>query len=173
MLFDQIHGMDLLTDALEGARFVLAVLGETIPSRASLVHLYDASRRAFVVVAARGEQKDSMILSRQDGRDPLLRALMPGGRPFAWRNLREVSIRGIPRFAELSHIDSVVAAPVSIGSRWMGVIELVDPLSRGGNGLGTAEENGLAYVADRYAAYLSTRGVIVDVAEIARFALTS
>jgi hypothetical protein len=171
MLFDHIHELELLTDALEGARFVLDVLAKTMPSRAGLVHLFDAQRRSFVVVAATGEAKDGMILARQDARDPVLRALMPDGRPFAWRNLRDVPVRGIARFAELSHIDSVVAAPVSIGPRWMGVIELVDPLD--GRGFGAAEENGLAYVAARYAAYLSTRGVIVDVATIARFALSA
>jgi len=171
MLFDHIHDLELLTDALEGAQFVLGVLNATMPSRAGLVHLYDVQRRSFVVVAATGEAKDSMILARQDSRDPVLRALMPDGRPFAWRNLRDVPVRGIARFADLSHIDSVIAAPVSIGPRWMGVIELVDPLE--GDGFGSAEENGLAYVADRFAAYLSTRGVIVDVATIARFALTA
>ncbi len=169
VLFDRIHDLELLGDALEGAEYVLDVLAKTIPTRSALVHLYDSSKRSFVVATAKGEAKDSMILSRQDARDPLIRLLMPGGRPFSWTNLRNVSVSGIARFAELGHMSAVMAAPVSIGPRWMGVLELVDPVN--GDAFRSADENALAYIADRYAAFLSTRGVIVDVATIARFAL--
>jgi hypothetical protein len=169
-LFEHIGDLELLSDALEGAKYLLEVLATTMPSRAALVHLYDASRRCFVVVAASGEGKDSMVLARTEAKDPVLRTLMPANHPFALRGLRNVPLRGMARFTDLSHIDAVVAAPVSIGPRWMGVIELVDPVD--GDGFGSAEENALAYVAERFAAFLSTRGVIVDVAAIAKFALT-
>jgi transcriptional regulator with GAF, ATPase, and Fis domain len=169
-LFDTMHELEFAPDSLDGARFCLAAIESVVPCRASMIHLYDPRRRDFLVVDARGEAAESMLLLRQDEKDPLFRVALPTGRPFAWNNLKNSPIGRLARFSSLSYVDRVLVAPVMNGKSCVGVIELADPKS---GPFWTEDEHAVRYVADRFGAFLATHSAIVDLAIVARFAFKS
>jgi GAF domain-containing protein len=154
--------------ALSAARVCLDALERAVPCRASLVHMFDAARSEFVVVHARGEHAESMILERQSTDDPLLRVAMPRVDPFAWDDLRRAPVSRLGRFSELSNVVSVLVCPLVAGTRWLGAIELVDP--KGGESFRPQDLLAAQQVASRYSRFLTARGVVIDTAAIARFA---
>jgi hypothetical protein len=165
---ERMHAMRFFDHALDAARYALAALADAIPCRASLVHFFDVTRRAFIVVDARGEGADEMRLLRHEEKDPLLRVAMPLGAPFYWNDLTNVPVRSVARLAALGKVARVLVCPVADGARWLGAIELIDP--KNGRRFENAEERVTAHVATHLAEFLSSHGVIVDVATIARFA---
>src|SRR5262249_12889844 len=54
LLFEAMHDLHFLRDAIEGGDFCLSLALETIPSAAGLVHLYDIDKREFVVACING-----------------------------------------------------------------------------------------------------------------------
>jgi hypothetical protein len=170
-MFEHLHALAFLPDALEAARYCLAVLAETTPCRAALVHFFDVVRHEFIVVDARGEGADDMRLKRHGINDPLLRVAMPMGSAFFWNDLSNAPARSVARFAALGQVRRALVCPISHGGRWLGAIELVDPLD--GQPFDSPEEGAVSYMAKHFAEFLSGHGVIVDVATIARFAFVA
>ena len=169
-VFEKMHELEFAPDSLDGARFCLAAIESVVPCRASMIHLYDARRKDYLVVDSRGEAAESMLLLRQDEKDPLFRVAIPTGRPFAWNNLKNSPIARLSRFSNLPHVDRVLVAPVMNGKNCVGVIELADPK----NGpFWTEDEHAVRYVSERFGAFLATHGAIVDLAIVARFAFKS
>jgi hypothetical protein len=160
--------MSALHDALQAARHGLVVLGDALPCRASVVHFFDASCREFIVAVARGEQHKDMLLKRHKMSDPLLRVARAHGGPFYWNDLSGASLRAIGRYVALGSVTRVLVCPVIVGARWLGAIELVDPLD--GDPFDSVAETAVAYVAGQLEEFLTSHGVIVEVAAIARFA---
>lgn len=170
-MFERLHALEYLEDALEGARFCLELLQTVFPARALLVHLFDTQRREFLVVDACGEAADALHLTRAGLTDLLLRLSMRKGVPVAWRRLQhEAPQEVLARFAALPCVETVFVAPVCSGPRWLGAFEIVDPVV---DLFPPHLENALRHVAERYAFFLAPRGVIVDVATVARFALAN
>lgn len=166
--FERLHALDYFDDALEGASFCLDVLAAMFPARTFLVHLFDVERKEFVVVDARGEAADSLKLTRCNHTDLLLRLSMRKAAPVAWRKLdRAAPQEVLARFAELPGARTVIVAPLLSGPRWLGAIELVDPVD---DTLSVEHESAIRHVAERYARFLHERGVIVDTVTVARFA---
>ncbi len=168
VLFEQMHELAFADDALVAARFCLSVVGELIPCRAAMVHLFDIERREFIVVDATGAHADDLRLTKQAANDPLLRVAMVAKTPLTWGRMPDTVTQHIDRLAPLGNVREILAAPILSGARWLGCIELVDPEN---GSFGVGHENALAYVADGYARFLGEHGVIVDVGAIARFAL--
>jgi hypothetical protein len=166
-VFERVHAMKFLEDALDAARYTLAVLADAIPCRTSLVHYFDLTRHEFIVVDARGEGAEDMRLLRHGVKDPLLRVAMPLGAPFFWNDLSNAPARSVLRLASLGQVERVLVCPVTAGVRWLGAIELIDP--KGGRRFDSPDESASTYVAKHLAEFLSSHGVIVDVATIARF----
>jgi hypothetical protein len=166
--FERVHAMSYLENALDAARYALAVLADAIPCRTSLVHFFDMSRHEFIVVDARGEAADEMRLLRHGVKDPLLRVAMPIGAPFFWNDLSNAPARSVARLASLGQVQRVLVCPVTAGPRWLGAIEIIDP--KGGRPFDSPEEGATACVAKHLAEFVSSHGLIVDVATIARFA---
>jgi hypothetical protein len=167
-VFDEVHALQFLGDALEAARFCLAVMQSLVPCEAAMVHVFDAERSDFLVVEARGEGAEDMVLKRHEPSDPILRVVMPMGKAFAWNDLSNAPACTLARFATLKKVDRVLAAPILLGGRYLGAIELVNPVD--GEDFGFSDENALDYVARHFATFLSQHGVVVDVATVARFA---
>ena len=170
-VFEKVHAMYFLGDALEATRFALTVLADAVPCRASLVHFFDVTRKEFVVVDAHGEGACDMVLTRHGVKDPLLGVAMPLGAPFFWNDLSNAPVRSIARFANMGEIARALVCPIVLGGRWMAAIELVDPLD--GAPFDSDEEHAAAYVARHLADFLQAQGVIVDTAVIARFAFNA
>jgi hypothetical protein len=168
-MFERLHALEYFDDALEGARFCLESLGAVFATRSILVHLLDIERKEFIVVHASGEAADALRGTRCGMTDLLLRLSMRKAGPVVWRNLAASAPEEVlARFAAMPGVRTVVVAPVLSGPRWLGAFELVDPV--GGEDFLPEHENAVRYVADRYAHFLARRGVVVDVAAIARFA---
>lgn len=167
-LCEKLSRLEAEPDALAAARLCLDVLARVIPCRAMLAHAFDAARREFVVVHARGESAESMVLERHAADDPLFRVAMPTGRPFVWTDLRRAPVNKLARYTELPSIKTVMVCPVVLGGRWLGALELVDPLGR--TPFQTQDALDARYVADRYARFATARGIVVDVGAIAHFA---
>ena len=122
-IFEEVHALQFLGDALEASRFCLSMLNTFLPCRTSLLHMYDATRREFMVVSARGQGADDAVLKRQSAEDPLLRVAMPRGVAFAWNNLLAAPSTSLDRFATLERVCRVLTAPVVHGGRYLGAIE--------------------------------------------------
>jgi hypothetical protein len=167
-LFDGLVSLGNQADSLSAARLCLDVLAAVIPCRALIVHAFDVTRRDFLVVHARGESAECMVLSRHRSTDPLLRVAMPTGGPFTWKDLRRAPVHSLARFSELHGVRTILLAPVVSGPRWLGAIELVDPA--GGGGFRGEDEAGARYVANRYAEFLTTHRLVLDIGTVARFA---
>jgi GAF domain-containing protein len=155
-------------DALAAARACLEALDLALPSRASLIHAFDAARRDFLVVHARGEGAESMVLQRSREEDPLLRIALPTGEPFPWNDLRKSPVNRLGRFTGLPRVTRVLACPLVVGGRWLGAIEIVDPA----HGVAFRSQDVVAArtAAQGYARYVSSHGLVLDVADIARHA---
>ena len=170
-LFEALRDLDAEADALTAARACLGALAGVVPSRASMVHAFEVMRRDFLVVDARGESTESMVLQRSSKDDPLFRVAIPKGEPFPWNDLRRAPVARLARFAGLPHVARVLVCPVLDGARWLGAIEIVDPLHDGP--FRTQDVIAGRYVAQRYAHYLTAHGMVLDVAAIARHACRS
>jgi GAF domain-containing protein len=158
-------------DALSAASACLDELARLGPCRVSIVHWLDVVRRDFVVAHARGTAAERMVLERSSYDDPIMRIAMGKGEPFAWDDLRKAPVSRLSRFANVGAVRTVLVCPIIAGPRQLGAIELVDPIDvprfRSHDVL-TARRT-----ADRYASFLATHGLVVDVANIARFAARS
>ena len=53
-LFEAMHDLHFVRDAVEGGDFCLALAMDKLPCAAGLAHLYDINRREYVVVAVKG-----------------------------------------------------------------------------------------------------------------------
>ena len=169
-LSEALTPLDAARDALSAARLCLDALARIIPCRAILAHAFDVTRGDFLVVHARGEHADSMVLGRPRFNDPLLWVAMPTGEPFAWNDLRRAPVNKLARFAELPQVKTILVCPVTSGPLWLGAIELVDPLD--GTAFGTEHALAARYAANRYAQFLTAHGLILDIGAVARFANT-
>jgi hypothetical protein len=170
-LFEGLGDLDAEPDALAAARACLRALACVVPSRAATVHAFDVTRGDFIVVDAQGEAAEAMVLQRSSKNDPLLRVAIPTGEPFPWNDLRKAPVARLARFSGLPHVTRVLVCPVLAGARWLGAIELVDPT----HDAAFRSEDVIAarYVAQRYATYVSSHGLVLDVAAIARHAFRS
>jgi hypothetical protein len=167
-LFEALRDLDSEPDALSAARACLLALESVVPSRAATVHAFDVTRGDFIVVDAQGEAAETMVLQRSSKDDPLLRVAIPNGEPFPWNDLRKAPVARLARFSGLPHVARVLVCPVLAGARWLGAIELIDPTHD--RAFRSEDVIAARYVAQRYAEYVSSHGMVLDVAAIARHA---
>jgi hypothetical protein len=116
------------TSAIEAASVCLAACTRAIPTRAALVHLYDARAREMVLVYGRGVGATSLLRTRSPLNDEALGEAIVKRVPCV-TNYASTSQR-LPhaRHAYFGSVWSVIVAPVVEGDRLFGAIELVDPL---------------------------------------------
>ena len=156
MLFESMHDLHFLRDALEGAEFCLGLAQELIPSRAGLTHFHDVERREFVLVRAHGEGTAELIGKRHLEGETLLAAAVKKRRAF----VAEARDAMTSRYLVIGGAKSVVLAPVLVASRALAVIELVNPSD--GAPFTQAEANAMNYIAEQFGEFLSTRGLVFE-----------
>ena len=159
-LFEAVSQLQYISDALDGAHFVLSLALEKLPSEVGLVSWFDIDKREFVVVHQTGGDR-SALLTRIAERSELQRRAMRSHSAVvvgdARKNKSEVDERwkiiGIePR--------SLICAPVELGGRYLGLIELANPYD--GKAFSESDGHALTYIGERYAEFLNQRGVIID-----------
>src|SRR5262249_32642354 len=72
-LFESMHDLHFLRDALEGGQFCLSLVNEVLPARAALIHFFDVEKRHWVVACARGKEAPRVLGTHTAETDPTLR----------------------------------------------------------------------------------------------------
>jgi hypothetical protein len=156
-LFERMHDLHFMPDIVSGADYLLNVLYDLIPCEAMLVHVFDLGRREFVVVRAHGPRYKDALLFRTPDSDPLVLAVM--------RQRSIVSNGAAPQssgaFARQGvHPEQVLSGGARQGGRYLGFIELANPL--GGTPFHQGEANALEYVCEQFAEFVAARPVVLD-----------
>jgi GAF domain-containing protein len=167
-LFDAMHELHFQRDALEGGDFCLTLAMEKLPSEVGLVHLYDIDRREFIVAAARGAKASALLLRREAESDSMLAAAMRRRRSVVVGDPAaqiDFDLGAVERYAAAGGARSVIVAPVMQAGRFLGAIELLNPLD--GQPFTDLDGNAVMYIAEQYAEFVAARGVVTDADRIA------
>jgi GAF domain-containing protein len=159
-LFESMHDLHFLRDAVEGGDFCLNLAMERIPSQAGLVHLYDIDRREFLVTSTRGVAAGTLLLRRHPEGDATLSAAMSKRRAIVFTGGSQSELASVDRYVALGGIQSLVIAPVILEGRFLGAIELLNTLD--GQPFTEGEGNALTYIAEQFAEFVASRGVVTD-----------
>jgi hypothetical protein len=159
-LFESMHDLHFLHDAVDGGAFCLALALEKLGAEFGVVHLYDIDRREFVVVSTRGKGSAALLLARYSESEPLLHAAMRKRRAIVVADASHADAASVGRFAPLGVVRTVLVAPVMQAGRFLGVIEIVNALD--GNPFTDDEGNALNYIAEQFAEFVATVGIVTD-----------
>jgi hypothetical protein len=160
-LFECMHDLHFLPDALAGADFVLRLMLDKLPSAVALVHFYDIDAREFVIVRAVGAGAAKVMQVRTNEKEPLIAEAMHKRRAVVLddaisdpraQNGRWALIGERPR--------SLVCAPVEEGGRFLGLLELSNPLD--GQPFCEGDGHAITYIGEQFAEFLAARGVVLD-----------
>jgi len=160
-LFETMHELHYVVDVVSGAEFVIEALEATLPCEAALVHVFDINTQTFVVLRAWGPKAKEVLLFRTPDSDALIDLAMH--RSSA---LRVDDAAGDPRFASGRwqalgvEVKTAVCGAVRQGGRYLGAIELVNPL--GGTPFHDTEVNALDYICEQFAEFVADRPIVVD-----------
>jgi putative methionine-R-sulfoxide reductase with GAF domain len=164
-LFEAMHDLHFLRDALEGGEFCLALAMEKLPSQAGIVHVYDIDHREFVTATTRGAGTGVLLSRRFPESDPIVSAAMRNRRPLVFADAAQSEAATVERYAAVGGARSVIVAPVMQAGRFLGAIEILNPLD--GQPFTEAEGNAIMYIAEQLAEFLGQRGVVTDPERIA------
>jgi hypothetical protein len=160
-LFESMHDLHFLRDALDGGQFCLALATEVLPARAALIHFFDVEKREWVVACTRGKEAVRLLTSRTPESDELLREAARKRRAVVKTNASAATAQ---RYQTLGGCRSMIIAPIMQAGRALGAIEIINPLD--GMPFNEDEGNALTYIAEQFAEYLGSRGIIVDAGRI-------
>jgi hypothetical protein len=155
-LFEAMHDLHFLRDAIEGADFCLQLAQEVIPSRAGYAHFFDIERREFCLVRAKGEDTAVLVGNRHLEGEPILSAAVKARRPL----LRGSEDAMTNRYIAIGGAKSLVLAPVMVAGRTLAVFEMVNP--NDGAPFTQDEANAMNYIAEQFGEFLSSRGLVFD-----------
>ncbi|HEX7664989.1 MAG TPA: GAF domain-containing protein [Polyangiaceae bacterium] len=159
LLFEEMHDLHFMADALEGAAFCLWVIQDKLPSKAAFVHFYDLNAREFVVASVVGEGQEQ-ITKRNSQSDPFLAEAMRRRGAYVVKDAATHEGANGERFQSFGGAKSLVIAPVMLGGRALGAIEIVNPID--GNPFGEDDGNAIAYLAEQFAEFVSSHGLVTD-----------
>jgi GAF domain-containing protein len=157
-LFESMHDLHFLRDALDGGQFCLALATEVLPARAALIHFFDVERREWVVACTRGKDTPRLLNVRTPEGDDLLREAARRRRAIVTANAG--SIATADRYQAIGGGKSLIVAPIMQAGRALGAIEIINPLD--GMPFTEDEGNAMTYIAEQYAEYLGSRGIVLD-----------
>lgn len=162
-LFEAMHDLHFVQDAVEGGAFCLRMALDKLQARGGLVHLYDIDRREFVVTSARGPGMAPALLRRHPENDRLLSSAMSKRRAVLLTEAQLAASR-LERYALVGGVKSAIVAPVMQAGRFLGAIEVFDPLD--GAPFTDHEVNAMTYIGEQLAELVASRGVVTDPAHI-------
>ena len=157
-LFESMHDLHFLRDALDGGQFCLALATEVLPARAALIHFFDLGSREWIVAACRGKDTTRLLTMRFPENDEMLVAAARKRRALVFPNASDKS--QIERYRHLGGARSVIVAPIMQAGRSLGALEIINPLD--GMPFSEDEGNAMTYIAEQYAEYLGSRGIVID-----------
>jgi GAF domain-containing protein len=160
-LFESMHDLHFLRDALDGGQFCLALATEVLPARVAIIHFFDIEKREWVVACTRGKDAAKLLAIRTPESDELLRDAARKRRAIVMTNATTATAQ---RYQTVGGSRSMIIAPIMQAGRALGAIEIVNPLD--GMPFTEDEGNAMTYIAEQYAEYLGSRGIVVDEARI-------
>ncbi len=156
-----MHDLHFLRDALDGGQYCLALATEVLPSRAALIHFFDIERREWIIGCARGKNTSELLTMRAPDSDDLLLQSVRSRRSVV---VPDASDSTAERHTALGGGRSLIIAPVMQAGRALGALEIINPID--GRPFNEDEGNAMAYIAEQYAKYLASRGIVLDRARI-------
>jgi hypothetical protein len=165
-LFEACSDLAFVHDPLDAAEFVAGLLLDGIPSLAVLISFFDINTRDFVVVRqvvtkGAGEDLPNVVLSRASEFTPAIARAMRGGRSVVAMGSECVAVTTDPRWSALGIVPTaMISAPVAFGGRYLGLVELFNPLD--GGPLRESDGHALTYVGEQFAEYLAQRDISID-----------
>lgn len=157
-LFESMHDLHFLRDALDGGQFCLALATEVLPARAALIHFFDIEKREWVVACTRGKDAQKLLTVRTPESDEILREAARKRRALV---ITDASARAhAERYEKLGGARSLVVAPIMQAGRALGALEILNPLD--GQPFNEDEGNAMTYIAEQFAEYLGSRGIVTD-----------
>lgn len=165
-LFEAIPGLLLCEDAFLGAEFIVELALRELGCSIALVHLYDINRREFVVAAAgfsgtAWETPPDLDRLREAESDPLLAEAMRSDDAIVVRDASSDRRAIGRRWLRLERLPrTIVCFGVRLAGRYLGAIELVDPLDDGP--FTESDAYAIAYLGQHFADFLAARGILVD-----------
>lgn len=159
-LFEAMHDLHFVRDAVEGGDFCLALAMEKLPSQFGIVHLYDIDKREFLVTSVRGAGTTKLLLRRHPENDAVLLAAMRNRNALVIADASQSEAAGLERYALIGGARSLIVAPVLQHGRFLGAIEILNPLD--GQPFIEPEGNALSYIAEQFAEYISSHGIVTD-----------
>lgn len=159
-LFEAFNDLHFLRDSIEGAEFVLALTLEKLPSEVGLISLFDMNKREFVVVRQTGG-KQRVVGQRQPEKAAIASSAMRKRTAVVLSKADEVKGVTDERYQAIGvELRSLVCAPVELGGRYLGLIELLNPLD--GSLFNEGDGNALTYIGQQFAEFAASRGVMID-----------
>ena len=174
-LFEACSDLAFLSDPLEGADFVLALVLDTIPSAVALCSFFDINTREMVVVRQAVNPSfaklPNVLNSRAAEFAPLIAKSMRAGRSVVVASADRGVFTEDARWRALGVTpESAVSAPVAAGGRYLGLIEVADPID--GAPFTETDGHALTYIGEQFSEYLAQREVDLTPERILRPKLT-
>jgi hypothetical protein len=160
-LFEEMHQLHFMRDIVAGADYVLSCVLYMLPCEGVLIHVFDIDTREFVVVRAAGPSLKDALLVRTPDTYAFFREAF---RRQTALNFPDAEIE--PSFAESRwerlgvRVKSAMCGAVQHGGRYLGVIELANPL--GGEPFRVTEVNALDYICEQFADFVASRPIVLD-----------
>jgi hypothetical protein len=159
-LFEAFGDLHFARDSLEGAEFVLNLTLEKLPSEVGLVSLFDMNKREFVIVRQSGGPRRALG-ARQAERAPLAITAMRKRHAIVVADAAEAEKAMDDRWRAIGvELKSLVCAPIELSGRFLGLIELANPID--GHAFNEGDGNALTYIGQQFAEFVAAHGVIVD-----------
>jgi GAF domain-containing protein len=160
-LFECMHDLHFLPDALAGADFILSLVYEKLPCATALIHFYDINAGEFVVVRAIGASAAKVMQIRTSEKEPLIAETMRKQRAVVLDDASSDQRAKHGRWALVGDPPrSLICAPVELGGRFLGLLDLANPLD--GRPFAEGDGHAVTYIGEQFAEFLGERGVILD-----------
>ncbi|MFO0618167.1 MAG: GAF domain-containing protein [Polyangiaceae bacterium] len=165
-LFEALSDLEFLADPLDGAEFALRVTLEHLPSELAMVSFFSLDSREFVAVrvagaAAQPSTVEAVLLKRSPEKNPVSHRAMRSNQAVVLDAESASALRADPRWgASNLAFTSVMCAPVALGGRYLGLLEIANPLD--GDPFTGADGNALTYIGQQLAEFLGKRDTTID-----------
>ncbi len=159
-LFESMHDLHFARDTVDGGDFCLSLAMTKLPSLAGIVQLYDIDRREFVVTNTRGEGTSVLLLRRFPESDVLLAAAMRKRSALVVPDALQSEASTQERYVSIGGARSLIVAPVMLAGRFLGAIELLNPID--GEPFTESDGNAVTYIAEQFAEFVASRGIVTD-----------
>ncbi len=151
-IFDSVHDVHFAPTVLDGADLVCNIAFRNIPCAAAFVLLHDINNAGWIIASGSGEGATRVLGERFPSTDPLFTRLAQRGSSLRVSGADCTHALGV----EASHAALALA---SVGGRFYGAIELIAAPSA--PAFTEAQEHALAYLAEQFATFAASRGILV------------